>query len=221
MLAHPPAKPVARHGAGHPTTSRESQPRMPDVVAAHVEDRELAVQTPPPAVDPPVVATRPYPLGPLLEAGGASGVPRSVQRQTDSRLRPLRRRRDRIARPCRVLIRRRKPCFFFRRRLFGWYVLFTFLPSLGRVALGRMAERVGFEPTDRVNGPWEPVRPPGGPSGMAERVGFEPTDRVNDQRFSRPPHSTTLAPLPVRWPPGASRPPPPCSWRRGWDSNPR
>ncbi len=31
---------------------------------------------------------------------------------------------------------------------------------------------------------------------MAERVGFEPTDRVNDQRFSRPPHSTTLAPLP-------------------------
>ena len=31
--------------------------------------------------------------------------------------------------------------------------------------------------------------------GMAERVGFEPTDRVNGQRFSRPPHSTTLAPL--------------------------
>ena len=30
---------------------------------------------------------------------------------------------------------------------------------------------------------------------MAERVGFEPTDRVNGQRFSRPPHSTTLAPL--------------------------
>ena len=32
---------------------------------------------------------------------------------------------------------------------------------------------------------------------MAERVGFEPTDRVNGQRFSRPPHSTTLAPLRV------------------------
>ena len=30
---------------------------------------------------------------------------------------------------------------------------------------------------------------------LAERVGFEPTDRVNDQRFSRPPHSTALAPL--------------------------
>src|SRR3990167_5063093 len=30
---------------------------------------------------------------------------------------------------------------------------------------------------------------------MAERVGFEPTDRLPDQRFSRPSHSTTLAPL--------------------------
>ena len=28
-----------------------------------------------------------------------------------------------------------------------------------------------------------------------ERVGFEPTDGVNRQRFSRPPHSTTLPPL--------------------------
>ena len=34
-----------------------------------------------------------------------------------------------------------------------------------------------------------------GRGNMAERVGFEPTDRVNGQRFSRPPHSTTLAPL--------------------------
>src|SRR5262245_35731228 len=30
---------------------------------------------------------------------------------------------------------------------------------------------------------------------MAERVGFEPTDRLPGQRFSRPPHSTALAPL--------------------------
>ena len=30
---------------------------------------------------------------------------------------------------------------------------------------------------------------------MAERVGFEPTVRSRAQRFSRPPHSTTLAPL--------------------------
>ena len=30
---------------------------------------------------------------------------------------------------------------------------------------------------------------------QAERVGFEPTDLLPGQRFSRPPHSTTLAPL--------------------------
>ena len=29
----------------------------------------------------------------------------------------------------------------------------------------------------------------------AERVGFEPTVRINAQRFSRPPDSTALAPL--------------------------
>jgi hypothetical protein len=34
---------------------------------------------------------------------------------------------------------------------------------------------------------------------MAERVGFEPTDRGSpDQRFSRPSHSTALAPLRLR-----------------------
>jgi hypothetical protein len=33
---------------------------------------------------------------------------------------------------------------------------------------------------------------------MAERVGFEPTVRLPVQRFSRPSHSTTLAPLRVR-----------------------
>ncbi len=30
---------------------------------------------------------------------------------------------------------------------------------------------------------------------MAEEVGFEPTVRLHAQRFSRPPRSTTLAPL--------------------------
>lgn len=30
---------------------------------------------------------------------------------------------------------------------------------------------------------------------MAERVGFEPTERLHARRFSRPVHSTTLSPL--------------------------
>ena len=34
-----------------------------------------------------------------------------------------------------------------------------------------------------------------GESFMAEGVGFEPTVRVSAQRFSRPPRSTTPAPL--------------------------
>src|SRR4051794_22109874 len=42
--------------------------------------------------------------------------------QTASRLRPLRRRAARIARPARVRMRRRKPCVLARRRLFGWKV---------------------------------------------------------------------------------------------------
>jgi hypothetical protein len=33
---------------------------------------------------------------------------------------------------------------------------------------------------------------------VAERVGFEPTEDLHPQRFSRPPHSTTLPPLRVR-----------------------
>jgi hypothetical protein len=42
--------------------------------------------------------------------------------QAASRVRPLRRRPARIARPARVRIRRRKPCVLCRRRLFGWKV---------------------------------------------------------------------------------------------------
>src|SRR2546423_5510104 len=34
---------------------------------------------------------------------------------------------------------------------------------------------------------------------LAERVGFEPTVPVRVQRFSRPPDSTTLAPLRISW----------------------
>ena len=38
----------------------------------------------------------------------------------DRRARPFARRAPRIARPARVAIRARKPCFFARRRTFGW-----------------------------------------------------------------------------------------------------
>ena len=48
-----------------------------------------------------------------------------VPAQADSLERPLARRAFRIARPARVFIRALKPCFRFRRRLFGWNVRFV------------------------------------------------------------------------------------------------
>jgi hypothetical protein len=51
-------------------------------------------------------------------------IPNSMD-QADSRARPRSRRALRMARPARVLMRCRKPCFFARRRLLGWKVLFT------------------------------------------------------------------------------------------------
>ncbi len=50
---------------------------------------------------------------------------RAASSQADSLERPLARRALRIARPPAVAIRARKPCFFERRRLFGWNVRFT------------------------------------------------------------------------------------------------
>jgi hypothetical protein len=43
-----------------------------------------------------------------------------AHRQADRVVRPLERRRAMIARPARVRMRLRKPCFLARRRLFGW-----------------------------------------------------------------------------------------------------
>lgn len=45
--------------------------------------------------------------------------------QAERFARPLPRRRRITARPARVRMRSRKPCFFLRFRLFGWKVLFT------------------------------------------------------------------------------------------------
>ena len=53
-------------------------------------------------------------------AGGEHA--RLLTPQAARRLRPLRRRDDRIERPARVRIRRRKPWVLCRRRLFGWNV---------------------------------------------------------------------------------------------------
>ena len=61
------------------------------------------------------------------------GAHRPDQPETLRRLRLLRRRAARIARPARVRIRKRKPWVFARRRVFGWYVRFP-LAILGSFA---------------------------------------------------------------------------------------
>lgn len=58
------------------------------------------------------VATRAHPVGGRQHGGD----------QAARRLRPLRRRADRIERPARVRIRNRKPWVLARRRVFGWKV---------------------------------------------------------------------------------------------------
>jgi hypothetical protein len=68
--------------------------------------------------------------------------------QAERRRRPLARRDLRTARPARVDIRCRNPCFFARRRLFGWNVRFTHASSIGREPActdhtGDCAERSG------------------------------------------------------------------------------
>lgn len=50
--------------------------------------------------------------------------------QAESLCRPLARRDFKMARPARVFIRWRKPCFLARRRLFGWKVRFTHASSV-------------------------------------------------------------------------------------------
>ena len=76
---------------------------------------------------------------------GSTGWPA----QADSRLRPLARRAERMARPARVRMRRRKPWVLARRRLFGWKVrllteeLQTRSPRGSRATLTKDDERHG------------------------------------------------------------------------------
>jgi len=92
---------------------REPQPGPVAVLAREpVEDQEARRDGAPMAIDRVEVAR-------AREAVAALHA--RVQRsQAERRLRPLARRRLRIARPARVDIRARKPCRRFRLRTFGW-----------------------------------------------------------------------------------------------------
>ena len=125
MTGHPQSAPdpVAGHGRAHGLAHDEARPtRLPiestcrfiDICGHQVHDQERTA-------GPTSTPNR------LLEVSGggqamAGGQHPVARPQTARLLRPLRRRADRIARPARVRIRRRKPCTLCRRRLFGWYV---------------------------------------------------------------------------------------------------
>ena len=67
--------------------------------------------------------------------------------QTVRLLRPFERRFDRMARPARVRMRRRKPCFLCRRRLFGWYVrLLTRLAPAAGLSIKRFLDQARRHP---------------------------------------------------------------------------
>jgi hypothetical protein len=72
----------------------------------------------------------------------------------------------------------------------------------GQLTIRKLAERVGFEPTEPVKAHSisnaansTTLAPFRNWLILAERVGFEPTVPVKAQQFSRLPDSTTLAPL--------------------------
>ena len=70
-----------------------------------------------------VVVTKTHPAEDVLRlaALGVTDVGENPD-QAESSVRPLPRRAARMARPARVRMRERKPCFLARRRLFGWKV---------------------------------------------------------------------------------------------------
>ena len=64
-----------------------------------------------------------------------------------------------------------------------------------RSALRALRDRCRLAAASAAPSGSESHRRPSLKNKMAERVGFEPTDRLHGQRFSRPPRSTTPAPL--------------------------
>lgn len=135
------AEPVPDHGVADPAPDRERDGGVISVVGRDPGHRERSA--------PPTTTLRE-----LHE--GRMGM--NSANQAERRLRPLSRRDFRTARPARVCIRDRNPCFFDRLRLFGWNVRFNAASSTGAGAPND--PRPGVRGA-RVNGGfYGPVHPP-------------------------------------------------------------
>jgi hypothetical protein len=113
VLAHSGTEPtphaVADHRIADRPTDRERNPRW---LRARRENRRAHLER---------SRSTTTPMGDRPEHCAVTNAPDQAERLE----RPLPRRRPMTARPPRVRIRIRKPCVFFRFRLFGWNVLFT------------------------------------------------------------------------------------------------
>lgn len=128
---------------------------------------------------------------PRLAATGSLPAARVVARrcrraQADSFARPLRRRSLMIARPARVRIRSRNPCFRDRRRLFGWNVRFTF----------KLQGIWGYQS-------WTDDHPPRSPDHNELVFTRDVPSRARDiLGLAGPIHGTRTTPAWSNWPPG-------------------
>jgi hypothetical protein len=114
-LPEPPARPVPPYASPQLPAGREGC-RPPTRSGAPQEHEARALDAAPPAEQPLKLP----PIAQPLPAGqGRPGHAGRGHTQTESRRRPLARRRLRTFRPPLVDIRSRKPCVFFRRRRFG------------------------------------------------------------------------------------------------------
>lgn len=107
---------VADDGSAHPLAHHDTSASRRRAV---IENRMHAQQPGRTAVSGP---ERRREVGSRTQAAGSWEHVVSGATQAARRLRPLRRRPARMARPARVRIRSRNPWVFARRRLFGWNV---------------------------------------------------------------------------------------------------
>jgi hypothetical protein len=114
--AHQLTKPPLNAVPGHRWANRpaDDKPHPGRLVPGIGPEQQVAHQTRPSGAPPRAHGER------ELSAVAHPGLGRKDQALSFSR--PLCRRAARTARPARVRMRRRKPCVFARRRLFGWNV---------------------------------------------------------------------------------------------------
>ena len=126
-LAQQPLHPVALDRAADLAADRDAEARVVGVARARegVEHEVPAGVRAALAIDPLELGAAGEPAPPSLAGPAALGARAVGHPQGVSRLRPLRRRRSRIARPPRVRMRARNPCVRARLRFLGWYVRFT------------------------------------------------------------------------------------------------